>query len=226
MPGIGDAELEVAGVPAADVDLQPVIVRGAGTGDQVDVGVALVRAKGINTQGGEGSGAGGAKRISILWIQVQKPCAVGNGVQVNSLSEVTGERTDVTDLEEGLEADLLLDTYREVIDGRRPGVDLDGVQCGRPFQRGADEVDQVVYVPEIYRHITLIWRVADQVTARCPAAGARAVINSSMSSQHRSATSKNVEGKAESRFPLNGRRIFEPVWNIRVSPDRNPVKLI
>ena len=47
-----------------------------------------------------------------------------------------------------------------------------------------------------------------------------------MTAQHRLAAFKKAQGKAEARFPLKGRRVFEPLRDTWVGPDRDAVKLI
>ena len=132
----------------------------------------------------------------------------------------------VTDFDDCPVPDVPLDAERVVVDGRGLGVNLDCIQRSRSFQRCADEVGQVVNRAEINRYIALEGRIADEVSARRPTAGARAVVNAEMTAQHRLATFKKAQGKAEARLHLKSRRVFEPAGDTRVGPNRDAVELI
>src|SRR5262249_56117938 len=101
-------------------------------------------------------------------------------------------------------------------------MDLDRIESGRPFQRRAAEIGQVVNRAEINRYVALEGRIADEVAARRPAAGARAVVNAAMTAQHRLATFKKAQGKTEARLHLKGRRVFEPMTDPRLCSDPHP----
>src|SRR5215813_4720144 len=132
-------------------------------------------------------------------MQIDPLRGVGNLVDVPSLTEMSCERTHITDLDDRLEADILLDAHRDVIRSRGIGAAFDSVQRRRRAQRGAGEIDEVVYVAEIDLEVALERRIVDQVSAGRSAARPWRVIHAELSAHDCLRSSGNVPRKAEAR---------------------------
>src|SRR5882724_6638996 len=137
-------------------------------------------------------------------MQIDPLRGVGNLVYVPPLSKVSGKRSNVANLHDGLEPDVLLYAGRDVIGRRSVGVDFDGADSTRRVQRGADEIDKVVNVTEIDCECTLQRRVAAQAAgAARAAADPRSVIDPAHHPKNRLTLASKVPSQSDSRFPIN-----------------------
>src|SRR5712664_712479 len=107
------------------------------------------------------------------------------------------ERSHVADFHYGLEANVLLDPYLEVIGCRSLGVHLDCVEPTGKVQGNVPETTNVVDVADnarrcIDRKSPRLWRIINEVTARCAAAYTRSMVNPTMHAQNSLTLAKNV----------------------------------
>src|SRR5258708_3259069 len=135
-------------------------------------------------------------------MQVDPLRGIGNLVYVPPLSKVSGKRSNVTNLHDGVEPDVLLYAARDVISCRGVGVDFDGADTTGRVQRGADEVYKVVNVTEIDCECTLQRRVATQAAgAARAAADPRSVIDPAHHPKNRLTLAGKVPSQPDSRLP-------------------------
>lgn len=104
----GGTELEAAGEAAGGGGLERVVIGGAGIFEGAD---GLEAGVGGEERVGQGAaGAGGIERGG------EESGAVGEGVEVAILVEIAADVAYVGDAEDGIEADVLLDVERVVVD--------------------------------------------------------------------------------------------------------------
>src|SRR6185503_18709584 len=123
---VSDAVQQSRGVATFDLDLKRIVIRRPGPGHEVDVCIPTKRTKKVITDTLTGY------RIDIVCSQAR---AIRYAVDVDSLAQVPGKRSDVTDLHDRFETDVLLQAKREVVDRRRVRLLLDSVDRRRSGDR-------------------------------------------------------------------------------------------
>src|SRR5215469_4090223 len=137
-------------------------------------------------------------------------------------------RSDVADLHHRLEANVLLDSQREVIDRRslRMGFnDIDRTWSHRIDRQGR-QVAHRARGSARNSQPSLERGIADQVTASSAATGTVGVINASHAPQDRLARPSQIPRKANARLPIDGLLLSEAFWHRRISSLNDSVQLI
>ena len=128
--GVDHTELQALGEPAVGLKLQRVVA-GIALEDLLrDASVALVRGKVVVAQRCRRS------RLRVLILR-QELRAVGYGIEVPLLAQVTPEAADISDVDDGAEADFALDFEVDLVgrDHLRVRIDIAGEAAGREQAR-------------------------------------------------------------------------------------------
>ena len=117
--------------------------------------------------------------------------------------QVPRKRSHVADFHDRLEADVLLQAKREVVDRWRVRVFLNRVYRGRSSDRGACQTGEIVDITKVDAERAVRRLIVDEIAASCATTNARRVIYARVNSDHRFALASQVPRKAETRFEVD-----------------------
>src|SRR5262245_49018120 len=152
-PGVGDAKLKSARVATVNLNLQTVVVGVPGVRNQLNVLIALERTQEIVSQRaqlGWSIHSYSRKWVPVFGMQIDELRTIGNPINVALLAEMPALRTHVTDFNDRLETEFLLNSKGVIVDGRRVKIGINRFQRCGPGKSCADKIGNLVDIAKIY----------------------------------------------------------------------------